>query len=294
MIWQIGVIGSAQERDQKGAAVQRAFSTMGSVQAQRVPSPDPMPLLQLDDPNKTLTRPQIRALGAAQGVDICFASPPPPRCDLLVTDMEATVILDEMLDILAEERGLGPEISAITTRAMAGELDFAGSLAERSRLLAGTTEAQLAALLPRIRYTPGAKTLVQTMKAQGATTVLVTGGYGIFADEVARHCGFDAVVANHPEIIDGVMTGALILPIGDAATKRKALLDQCCALGISPEFACCIGDGANDILMLRESGLSVSYKGKPVVQECVDLDITEGDLTAVLVAQGYARSEFIT
>ncbi|KPN62853.1 phosphoserine phosphatase [Aliiroseovarius crassostreae] len=236
-------------------------------------------------------RARLREMAARQGMDICFLRGNPFKHQLLVADMEATIILDEMLDLLAEERGQGTEVAAITARAMAGELDFAQSLTERTRLLAGTPLAQLEALCQRIRLAPGARALVQTMRTAGARTVLVTGGYGIFAQEVARLCGFDHVVANNPVIEGGVMTGALELPICSAETKREVLLAECAALGIGPEIACCIGDGANDMLMLRACGLPVSYRGKPVVQEIVDLNITQGDLTAALFAQGFTAEE---
>lgn len=236
-------------------------------------------------------RARLRAMAARQGMDICFLRGNPVKRKLLVADMEATIILDEMLDLLAEDRGQGAEVAAITARAMAGELDFAQSLAERTRLLAGTPLAQLEGLCQRIRLAPGARALVQTMRAAGARTVLVTGGYGIFAQEVARLCGFDHVVANNPVIEAGVMTGALTLPICTAETKREVLLAECAALHIGPEMACCIGDGANDMLMLRACGLPVSYRGKPVVQDIVDLDIARGDLTAALFAQGFAADE---
>lgn len=236
-------------------------------------------------------RARLRELAAQQGLDICFLRGNPFKCKLLVADMEATIILDEMLDLLAEDRGQGAEVAAITARAMAGQFDFAQSLAERTRLLAGTPLAQLEALCQRIRLAPGARALVQTMRAAGARTVLVTGGYGIFAQEAARLCGFDHVVANNPVIERGVMTGALTLPVCTAETKREVLLAECAALGIGPEMACCIGDGANDILMLRACGLPVSYRGKPVVQDIVDLNITQGDLTAALFAQGFTADE---
>lgn len=252
-----------------------------------------MPCLHVYDPAQNLTRAILHQMAQDLGLDIVIKSHPPQKCKLLVADMEATIIRDEMLDLLAEARGIGDAVAKITAQAMAGQLDFAQSLIARTEFLAGTTEDELQALSARIRYMPGAKSLVQTMRGSGAKTVLVTGGYDIFARDVARHCGFDDVVANRPVLRGGVMTGALHRPICTAKTKRDVLRKNCEDLGIGPHSACCVGDGANDILMLEACGLSVSYKGKPVVREIVDLNITNGDLTAVLTAQGFMPSQIV-
>ncbi len=238
-------------------------------------------------------RHRLRALAAACGVDVYLSAGAPRKRRLLLADMEATIILDEMLDRLAEERGIEGQIKGITARAMAGELDFAQSLEVRTRLFAGVPQSLLEDLATRMNFTPGARTLVATMRASGALTVLVTGGYSIFADRVAQVCGFDRVVTNHPLMSGGVMTGALRAPVGTAETKRDVLLACCAELGISPDMACCIGDGANDALMLGSCGLPISYQGKPVVQDLVDLNITCGDLSAALYAQGFTRSQIV-
>ena len=237
--------------------------------------------------------PQVRAIAERYGFDLRISRAEPVKCKLLVADMEATIILDEMLDLMARDRGIGEAVAEITARTMAGELDFEQSLRHRTRLFAGTTQAELEALSRRIHIAPGARSLVQTMRATGATTVLATGGFGIFADEVARICGFDMVYANHPVMQGGVMTGELHDPAGTGATKKEVLLSCCAELGIDPQMACCIGDGANDIEMLQACGLPASYMGKPIVREIVELDIAHGDLTALLYAQGYARSDIV-
>ncbi|EKF20177.1 phosphoserine phosphatase SerB [Nitratireductor pacificus] len=248
------------------------------------------PVLEVRDPQDRLDRAKIHRIAAQLEMDVHIAARPPAECKLLVADMEATIIEDEMLDLLADMRGIGPAVADITARTMAGELDFSQSLKARTKLLAGTSENLLRELCGRIRYTPGAKALVQTMRTAGAKTVLVTGGYDIFAQVVARHCGFDEVVSNHPVFRDGVMTGELQLPICNARTKREQLLRYCGELGIGPHSACCVGDGANDVEMLQSCGLAVSYKGKPVVQKIVDLNITNGSLIAALYAQGFTAA----
>lgn len=240
-----------------------------------------------------LDRTKVHLLAEQSGLDVFITTGPRRKCKLLVADMEATIIPDEMLDVIAAERGIGDLVAGITARTMNGEIDFAQSLIERTRLLAGTPEAQLRALSQKIRLNPGARSLVQTMRASGAQTLLVTGGYGIFAETVAQACGFDGVVANHPVMKDGVMTGELEAPICTAETKREIMRRHCDILGIDPYFACCIGDGANDVKMLQSCGLPISYKGKPVVQKIVDLNITKGDLTTALLAQGFGSSKVL-
>ena len=250
-------------------------------------------LVQCHDPQNTLSRDVIQHMADTSGVDVYASDAAPAKRKLLVADMEATIILNEMLDVLAAERGIGEEIAEITARTMAGELDFEQSLVERTRRFAGTPEALLRDLCRHIQLAPGARALVQTMRASGAVTVLATGGYDVFAEVVARTCGFEKVFSNHPILRDGVMTGELRPPIGTAQTKQNVLLECCATLGIDPQMACCIGDGANDAAMLRACGLPASYRGKPVIRGLVDLDIRHGDLTALLYAQGFTRSEMV-
>lgn len=261
------------------------------VRSQNRTRSDAVWVVHYDDPDEVVDRRMIQRLADAATVDVYASNTGPVKRKLLLADMEATMILDEMLDVLAEERGIGGTIKDITARTMAGELDFAQSLEKRTKMFAGTPEALLKDLCLSIQLAPGARALVQTMRSSGAVTVLATGGYGVFADAVARSCGFDRIVANHPVIRDGVMTGELHHPIGTARTKRDLLLACCAELKIEPEMACCIGDGANDILMLQACGLPASYRGKPVVHEYVDLDIKHGDLTTLLYAQGLTPVE---
>jgi len=293
MIWDLVVTGHDGQFESGLHDIVSRLKTLSSVSVEVTYDPGALATVRLDDPTTELSRARIRQLCDKSGVDAYISNGRPTKRKLLVADMEATIILDEMLDVLAEERGIGVAITGITARAMAGELDFAQSLIERTKLLAGTPVALLEALCQRIRIAPGARALIRTMNADGATTVLATGGYGIFADVVAQICGFDKVVANHPVVRDGVLTGDLIHPISTAETKRDVLLQNCAELGIDPQMACCIGDGANDMLMLKACGLPISYRGKPVVRNLVDLDIQHGDLTAALFAQGFSRSEIL-
>jgi phosphoserine phosphatase len=233
----------------------------------------------------------VSSLASSAGIDLLVTRKPVEKKAVLVADMEATIILDEMLDLLAEELDLGDEVANITSLAMNGRIDFSRSLAARTALFAGTPESLLESLCERIRFAPGAKRLVRSMKDAGARTILVTGGYDVFAEKVRDACGFDEVVANRPEVRNGVLTGQLLPPICTAATKREVLERVCGELGLPPASACAVGDGANDMEMLKIAGLSASYRGKPVVRDLADFSIVHADLTALLFAQGYRESE---
>jgi phosphoserine phosphatase len=248
-------------------------------------------LFQLERSFDTASVRSLTEHAATLGIDLFITHKPLEKKKLLVADMEATIILDEMLDLLAEELGLGEAVANITSLAMNGRIDFTRSLAARTALFAGTPENRLLRLCDRIRFTPGAKCLVSSMKKAGARTVLVTGGYDVFAQRVKEACGFDEVIANKPAVQDGLLTGQLVPPVCSAGTKREVLERACRDLGVSPEHACAIGDGANDIDMLKVAGLSASYNGKPVLRDVVDFNVVHSDLTAVLFAQGYRASE---
>jgi len=237
---------------------------------------------------------EFKQRAARLNLDLFITPSPLQKKKLLLADMEATIILDEMLDLLAQERGVGDAVAKITSRAMNGEMDFAQSLIERTALFAGTPLSQLEALCAKIRVTPGAKSLTASMKKSGAKTVLVTGGYEVFAQHVADMCGFDEIVANRPVIENGVLTGKLDLPICTSLTKQETLLKMCRDLGIEPDQACCVGDGANDLDMLEYAGLAASYCGKAIVRERVDLNIIHSDLTAILYAQGFRFEDIVT
>jgi phosphoserine phosphatase len=213
---------------------------------------------------------------------------------LLVADMDSTMITVECIDELADYAGLKAEVAAITERAMQGELDFKAALDARVALLAGLEEALLDRCREeRVRLTPGAKTLVQTMKARGATTILVSGGFTRFADAVGQQLGFDRVVANRLEASGGKLTGRVLRPIVDAETKRQVLLDACAELGIPVEASLAVGDGANDIPMLQAAGLGIAYHAKPAARAAADAAIDHNDLTALLYAQGIPKAEWV-
>ena len=228
------------------------------------------------------------------GVPVDLAALPTAgrRKRLLVADMESTVIANEMVDEMAEIAGIGPSIAAMTARTMAGELDFAQSLRQRAAHFAGRDEALLGQAATRMRVDPGARQLVATMGAHGASTALVSGGFSVFAEEIARRVGFDHCEANVLEVAAGRITGIVRAPILDGPAKPRALARLAAAHGLAPDDTLAVGDGANDVPMLRAAGLGIAYHGKPMAVAAADACIEHGDLTALLFLQGYRQDEF--
>jgi len=189
-------------------------------------------------------------------------------CRLFVTDMDSTLITIECIDEIADMQGLKAEVSSITEAAMRGELDFSESLRRRVALLAGLPEAALGQVYEeRLKLSPGAPKLIEALKAAGITTVLVSGGFTFFTDRLRERLGLDHAYANTLEVQGGVLTGRVQGPIVDAEAKRRILLEHKESLGLKREEIIAAGDGANDLKMLGEAGVSVAYRAKPVVRE---------------------------
>lgn len=204
------------------------------------------------------------------------------------------MITVECIDELADYAGIKPQIAAITERAMRGELDFRAALIERVGLLGGMAEATIAECrAERVRLTRGARTLVQTMKAHGAWSVLVSGGFLPFAAPVAEAIGFDKVVANELEIAGGKLTGKVAEPIVDSSAKLETLRAEAAARGLALADTLAVGDGANDIPMITSAGLGIGYHPHPAAAAAADAAIRHHDLTALLWAQGYARRQWV-
>jgi len=216
------------------------------------------------------------------------------RKAILVADMESTMIENEMVDELAELVGARDRVSAITARAMNGELDFADSLRERVALLKGLPEGVLEDMRARIAYSPGARELVATMRAAGAHTLLISGGFQCFADPVGAALGFDGVVANALEIKAGALTGRVVEPILDRDSKLRALEAAARDRDLGPDAALAVGDGANDLPMLLAAGTGIAWRAKPAVAAAAPVRIDHGDLTALLYLQGYDQGEFVS
>ena len=231
----------------------------------------------------------------ALGIDLAVQEAEGRRKKMLLADMDSTVIGQECIDELAEAAGVGERVREITARAMNGELDFEGALRERVGLLAGLDGRIIDEVLEsRITLARGALTLVATMRAQGAHTVLVSGGFTAFAVPVAARLGFDEARANELLSEGGRLTGKVGEPILGRAAKVAALEEITARLGIGAEEVLAVGDGANDLGMLARAGAGVALHAKPAVAAQCDLRINHGDLTALLYLQGYARREFAT
>jgi phosphoserine phosphatase len=227
------------------------------------------------------------------GIDAVVLPTANRRKRLLVADMESTMIENEMLDELADFLGLRERIAAITARAMNGELDFAAALNERVALLKGLPVARLDEAARRIRYTPGGATLVATMKKHGATCALVSGGFTWFTGLVKKALGFDLEAANVLKHDGRTLAGAVELPILGKEAKLAILDRLCVERGLQVGEALTVGDGANDLPMLKAAGLGVAFHAKPVVAAEVAARIDHGDLTALLYLQGYRQSDFV-
>lgn len=225
--------------------------------------------------------------------DHAFQKPEGRRKGLLIADMESTIIAQEMIDELAVILGIGPQIAEITKRAMAGELAFEESLRNRVALLKDLPATHLDDLSKLMTLNPGARTLVQTMRAQGAYTALVSGGFTFFTAQIREVCGFHEDRANSLIIENGRLTGTVLEPILGREAKREALQDLAGQKGLAPDAVCAVGDGANDLAMLAVAGLGAAYHGKAVVREAAAFQIDHGDLTALLYFQGYRQEELV-
>ena len=232
-----------------------------------------------------------RSLGNA-AIDLAAQNASGRRKMILVADMESTIVTAELLDELAASLGIAEAIAPITARSMRGEIEFAQSLRERVSLLADRPEAVLEPIAARIELMAGARQLVQTMRAGGAYTALVSGGFDCFAAIVAKTCGFDEFHANHLGVANGKITGQVAEPILDRSSKATILERLAVDRGIPLESTAAIGDGANDIAMLQIAGLGAAYHGKPAVAAAARFRLNHSDLTGLLYLQGYHSREF--
>jgi phosphoserine phosphatase len=233
------------------------------------------------------------ALSSLGDVDVAVQPAEPRWRRLLVSDMDSTIIDQECIDELADYAGLKDQVARITERAMQGEVDFTSALRERVRLLAGLDQRELAHCLhERVDVTAGAKTLVQTMRAGGASCLLVSGGFLSFAEPVARTVGFDRVRANRLVFAGGKLSGEIGDPIVDAMAKRDALIEARGELGLGPDDVLAVGDGANDSLMIEEAGLGIAFRAKPALAKVADAELRHHGLDALLWVQGVSRRDW--
>lgn len=243
----------------------------------------------------------VRAIAAdivkacdAPALDLVVLPDNTRRKRLLISDMDSTMITVECIDELADFAGVKSEVAAITRRAMNGELDFKSSLFERVSLLAGLPVSVIDEVYAeRVRPMAGARTLVQTMRGFGAATVLVSGGFRSFADRVAEDLGFETAVANRLEITDGRITGRVLSPIIDSESKLATLKQLMHSHDLSPNDTLALGDGANDLAMIKAASLGVAFRPHQLLAEASDAVIETGDLTSILYLQGVSKHEFL-
>jgi phosphoserine phosphatase len=229
------------------------------------------------------------------GIDVVVQPAAGRRKTLFLADMDSTMIGQECIDELADFVNLKPHVAAITERAMRGEIAFEPALRERVSLLKGLPVTVIDEVIrDRIRLTPGARALVMTMRANGAYSCLVSGGFKSFTDRVAAMIGFHENRSNTLEVgSDGKLAGLVREPIFGREAKLQSLLELRAQHGIAKEATLVAGDGANDLSMIQEAGLGVAYHAKPAVAEAAHARIDHGDLTALLYLQGYKREEFV-
>lgn len=282
---------SLNERD-----IQSAMASLSASGASIIRQSDIIDRRVLDiffDGDPVAARAQLEAIVGE--VDIAVQPAANRRKQLLISDMDSTMITIECIDELADYAGIKPQIAAITERAMLGELDFEEALRGRVALLKGLDTAAIQQCLDeRVKIMPGAEQLVRTMAQGGAATILVSGGFTRFAKPVAQAIGFESFHANVLGENGGHLTGELDGPIVDSKRKDELLQSAAQAVNLPLDLCIAVGDGANDIPMLQRAGLGIAYHAKPKAAQAADIAIKYNDLTALLYIQGISADQWVS
>jgi phosphoserine phosphatase len=292
------LISNPVSRALDAATVERARAALSHASAVQWLDPGIAADISFTLPNATVERQraqvdELRALLTGQPIDAVIQSETNRRKRLFLADMDSTMIGQECIDELADQVGLKAHVAAITERAMRGELEFEPALRERVALLKGLAASVVGDVIAsRIKLMPGGRTLVATMRANGAYACLVSGGFTLFTDRIAAMIGFNENRANALVVEDGKLAGLVTEPILGSGAKLTTLRELRGRFGLQHDQTMAVGDGANDIPMIQEAGLGVAYHGKPIVAQAAHARIDHGDLTALLYAQGYRREEF--
>ncbi|HEX8510013.1 MAG TPA: phosphoserine phosphatase SerB [Propionibacteriaceae bacterium] len=239
-------------------------------------------------PDATAMRSALGRVAAEHHVDIAVQDDGLARRAqrLVVMDVDSTLIQDEVIELLADEAGHGDEVAAVTARAMAGELDFEASLRARVRLLRGLDSAAIERARARIRFTPGARTFVATLRRLGYVVAVLSGGFTVFTDRLQADLSLDYAYANTLEVVDGLVTGEVLGPVLDRARKAELLREIAAAEDVPLSQTVAVGDGANDLDMLAAAGLGIAFNAKPTVRSQADTTVSVPYLDAILFMLG--------
>lgn len=249
---------------------------------------------EIIEPKSTDALAEARDIIGGRKVDAALVPTENRRKQILVADMDSTMIIEECIDELAAALGIKDKVSEITDRAMRGELDFGQALDTRVALLKGLERKVIEEIRrENITLAPGGRALIQTMKEYGAYTSLVSGGFTFFADWFGKRIGFHEAIANVLEFDGDALTGTVTKPIVDKNTKRERLTALAAERNIPLSQTIAVGDGANDLDMIRIAGFGVALHAKPAVAAEAGIRIDHGDLTALLYLQGFSDEEIV-
>jgi phosphoserine phosphatase len=289
----VTVLGHPLQPDAVAAVAGRIAASGANIDRITRLASDPVTCIELDvsgaEPGPL--RAALAQVAADSGVDVAVQRGGLHRraMRLIVMDVDSTLIQEEVIDLLAARAGCADEVAKITESAMRGELDFAASLRERAALLAGLDASVLDAVRASLRLTPGARTLIRTLKRLGYKCGIVSGGFTAVIEPLAASLGIDYVAANTLEVADGKLTGRVLEPIIDREGKTEALRRFARAAGVPLSQTVAVGDGANDLGMIAAAGLGVAFNAKPMVRDAADTALSVPYLDTVLYLLGISR-----